>query len=98
MYWIWVYVTGIVIGAGMATDGLIRNDGTGWLGLTGAGEIVFGLSPGVKAGTLMVVATSSIQKMASSHAVTKGGPLSHLERTVWQFQRYLARRLTNAAL
>lgn len=45
-----------------------------------------------------VSAAGSIQKMASSHAVTKGGPLSHLERTVWQFQRYLARRLTNAAL
>ncbi len=36
---------------------------------------------------------TSIQKMVSSDEAQVGGALSHLERPVWQFQKYLADRL-----
>lgn len=36
---------------------------------------------------------TSIQQMASSGHASEGGALSHLERPVWQFQKYLAHRL-----
>lgn len=36
---------------------------------------------------------TSIQKMLHSQATASGGALSHLERPVWQFQKYLAHRL-----
>jgi phenylpropionate dioxygenase-like ring-hydroxylating dioxygenase large terminal subunit len=36
---------------------------------------------------------TSIQRMLGSRATAKGGALSHLERPVWQFQKYLAHRL-----
>jgi hypothetical protein len=29
-------------------------------------------------------------------ATAQGGPLSHLERPIWQFQRYMADRLAGA--
>jgi phenylpropionate dioxygenase-like ring-hydroxylating dioxygenase large terminal subunit len=35
----------------------------------------------------------AIQRMATSRAATVGGALSHLERPIWQFQRYMAERL-----
>lgn len=39
---------------------------------------------------------TSIQKMLRSDAASRGGALSHLERPVWQFQKYLAHRLAGA--
>lgn len=39
---------------------------------------------------------TNIQKMAGSEAAVRGGALSHLERPVWQFQKYLAHRLAGA--
>ena len=34
-----------------------------------------------------------VQRMFTSRLNLEGGPLSHLERAVWTFQRYLAKRL-----
>jgi phenylpropionate dioxygenase-like ring-hydroxylating dioxygenase large terminal subunit len=39
---------------------------------------------------------TNIQKMLTSRATARGGALSHLERPVWQFQKYLAHRLAGA--
>lgn len=39
---------------------------------------------------------TNIQKMLASSAAERGGALSHLERPVWQFQKYLAHRLVGA--
>jgi hypothetical protein len=36
---------------------------------------------------------TNIQKMLGSNSTERGGALSHLERPVWQFQKYLAHRL-----
>jgi nitrite reductase/ring-hydroxylating ferredoxin subunit len=35
----------------------------------------------------------AVQRMLSSRLDADGGPLSHLERAIWTFQRYLAKRL-----
>ncbi|MGH2970257.1 MAG: aromatic ring-hydroxylating oxygenase subunit alpha [Solirubrobacteraceae bacterium] len=39
---------------------------------------------------------TSIQRMITSGNAGRGGALSHLERPVWQFQKYLAHRLAGA--
>lgn len=41
---------------------------------------------------------TGIQRMLSSKAAQSlpGGPLSHMERPLWQFQKYMANRLANA--
>lgn len=43
-------------------------------------------------------AIQAVQRSVSTRAVTRGGALSSVERSVWTFQRYLANRLAGTAL